>query len=156
MRFPVRLGARFRIFVLTGFLLVLIKKPHKVTSSDLLTSMTASLTKKFPQSPQVYLDESLYLVIKERRNLLRAFISTSPIGRASQLRTRVHLFDIQSSRILTRFPFACLTVLPYCLGPTNSYMSATRKKTFPTTIFKALRTQRLLVNINLVFCSSFE
>jgi hypothetical protein len=78
-------------------------------------------------------------VIKERRNLLWAFVSAFPVRYASQLRIRSPYLQPESSGILTWFPFARFTEFSLCLGPTNSYMSATRKKTFPTTIFKASR-----------------
>jgi len=47
-------------------------------------------------------------------------------------------------------------VLPLCLGPTDSCMSATRKKTFPTTIFKASRTAYPVELPDSPHSSSFE
>jgi hypothetical protein len=46
--------------------------------------------------------------------------------------------------ILTYFPFVLIGLWDFSehLGPTNSCMIANRKKTFPTTIFKALQTRK--------------
>jgi hypothetical protein len=139
MRFLVRFRRQYRVFNLNGFSMIIIKYRVKL-SFTLLANMTPSLVKLIPESQHAYLDAERWAcnTIKERRNLLWAFINISPLKWASQLYDP--LFEVQSSGILTRFPFAHFTVLPLCLGPTNSYMSATRKKTFPTTIFKASPT----------------
>jgi len=46
-------------------------------------------------------------------------------------------------RNIILIPFRDFTVLPHHLGPTNPYMSATRKEAFPATIFKASQISTL-------------
>lgn len=103
--------------------------------------MTASLIKKFPLSPVAYSTRGrdAHLAIKERRELLRTLINTSSLSNASQLRINP-LVCVLKFRNINLIPFRDFTVLPNHLGPTNSCMIANRKKTFPTTIFKALQT----------------
>jgi hypothetical protein len=84
-------------------------------------------------------ERDTHLAIKERRELLRTLISTSSLPIASQLRINPLVCKLKF-RNINLIPFRDLTVLPYHLGPTNSCMIANRKKTFPTTIFKALQT----------------
>jgi hypothetical protein len=86
MRFLVRFRRQYRVFNLNGFSMIIIKYRVKL-SFTLLANMTPSLVKLIPESQHAYLDAERWAcnTIKERRNLLWAFINISPLKWASQL-----------------------------------------------------------------------
>lgn len=93
------LGHNLGKFYLTGFSMIIIKKPHK--AKLYLSNVNNFFSNQFiSEVTSAYFTVNRNTrVIKERRNLLWAFINTSPVGSASQPRTSPLIWNLKFRNI---------------------------------------------------------